>query len=156
MSSSEVKTVTEGRVLSKPVALPTKAELPAPTDIPENAASPNGGDAVSIDVSGTVTQQSATEGQVAESSNSKDVSTVSPETATRLAENLRRALSHITSTKVSFDVSIQSEGKSSLSFQVIDTKSGEVLREFPPAIAESLSHRAELADAKGLLVEDAA
>lgn len=156
MSSSEVKAVTEGRVLPKPVALPTKAELPAPTDIPDVVAQTDDGDAVSIDVSGTITQQSATEGQVAESSDSKDVKPISVESAERLAENLKRALTHITSTKVSFDVSIQQEGKSSLSFQVIDTKSGEVLREFPPEIAESLSHRAELADGKGLLVEDAA
>lgn len=152
MSSSEVRALTsEVNNLPKPAALPTKAEVPVPTEVPTAVSNTDGGDAVTIDVSGAH-QPTPTEVEVAAEEKANEQRTL--ETAAKLAENLRKVLANVKSTKVSFDVSIQAEGRSSLSFQVIDTSSGEVVREFPPEIAESLSHRTELALGKGLLLED--
>lgn len=154
-SSAEVHAVSEAKPLPKPAALPTKAELPVPTDVPNVAPFTGSGDAVSIDVSGTVTQQSAKERQVADTKGQSAQEADSLETASKLVENLTKALDQIKGTKVSFAIAREA-GANKLRFQVIDTDSGEVVREFPPEIAESLSHRTELAAGKGLLVEDAA
>ncbi len=155
MASSDVKSVSlDGRSLSKPTALPSKADLPVPTEIPRITPEEGDADAVKIDVSGIAAQQAAKEGRAAEQKQPK--SEGSFEVAQKLAENIRAALQDIKSTKVSFDVSIAQRGDSTLSFQVIDTESGEVVREFPPEVAESLNHRSELSSGKGLLVEEAA
>jgi uncharacterized FlaG/YvyC family protein len=156
MSSSEVRAVpVEGSVsyLSKPAALPTKAEVPVPTEVPRIASPTEVADAVSVDIAGIAPQPSDTDAEVRGEEVEGDEGSAL-QTAEKLVENLRNVLASIKSTKVSFDVSIQAEGRSSLSFQVIDTNSGEVVREFPPEIAESLSHRTELAAGKGLLFED--
>ena len=153
-SSEEVKAVSEAPTPSRPAALPAKAELPVPAEVPNVEPEKADGDAVEIDVSGTDTQQSAKEGQVAEEKDQDAPERVSFETASKLAENVANALDHIKGTKVSFRIS-SDEGVHKLRFQVIDTDSGEVVREFPPEIAESLSHRTELTQGKGLLVEDA-
>ena len=155
MASSDVKPVSvDGLSLPKPTALPSKADLPVPTEVPHITPEQSDGDAVTIDVSGIAAQQAATEGRAAEKKQPKTDDSL--EVAKRLAENLRQALSDIKSTKVSFDVTIAQRGESTLSFQVVDTESGEVIREFPPEVAESLNTRAELTSGKGLLVEEAA
>src|SRR5262245_41512853 len=127
-SSEEVKAVQEAVKPPKPAALPTKAELPVPAEVPNVEPVEANGDAVEIDVSGTVTQQSAKEGQVAEKKEHDAPEHVSLETASKLAENLAKALDHIKGTKVSFAISSDG-GVHKLRFQVIDTDSGEVVRE---------------------------
>lgn len=157
MSSSDViNAVTEGVNPPTPATLPTKAELPVPTDVPNAAPKGEGGDAVKLDVSGTVTQQSDKDRQVAEKKVEKPAREQSLDTASRLVENLKKAIDHIKSTQVTFDVGGKDNPATDLRFRVIDKDSGEVVREFPPVVAESLSHRTELAQGKGLLVEDAA
>ncbi len=158
MSSSDAIAVSSvANSLPKAASLPTTAQVPTPVETPNVTPQGVNQDAVAIDVSAETPQLERQDAQSAGNS-SKTPSTElrSLEDATRLAENIQKALNDINGTKVSFDVSIQAEGRSSLSFQVIDSDSGEVIREFPPEIFEYLSHRADLAEGKGLLVEDLA
>jgi uncharacterized FlaG/YvyC family protein len=151
MSSSEVNAVIpEGYKPPVPAALPSKTEGQVESNTP--AAIPNSNtsttsDAVSVDVAGvTAVHKQSADSQEQEYGDVQQV-----------AENLKKVFNEIRSTKVAFDVSIQQSGISSLSFQVIDTESGEVVREFPPEIAKSLNHEALTAErAKGLLVEESA
>lgn len=76
--------------------------------------------------------------------------------ASDIAKNLRSAAKQIQQTVVTFDLSIQKEGRSTLSFQVVDKDSGEIVRQFPPDVAAAFSKQAEIPNKKGALVEDAA
>ncbi|MFN8388674.1 MAG: flagellar protein FlaG [Bdellovibrionota bacterium] len=155
MSSSEVNAVSsEGLILQQaPAALPSAVGVSNPV---APAANPNreSSDAVTVEVSGAAGEKPAVQGQVA-AAEKQAPNEKSFDSAKAVAENLRKVFDQIRSTQVSFDVSIQESGASTLSFQVIDTKSGEVVREFPPEIAKSLNNLDE-ARTRGLLVEESA
>ncbi len=55
---------------------------------------------------------------------------ISKEEADKLAEKLKKALNTLANTTVSFDVTVQDK-ENGVSFKVIDTDSGEVIRQFP-------------------------
>ena len=155
MSSSEVRPIGSEGVNNHPksVALPTKADGIENKSTPDSEVSSDYGDAVTVNVSGKkVDYQTAASAEDEE----KTAREVTLESAQKVAENLKRAFHEINSTTVSFDVAIQESGASSLSFQVIDTESGKVVREFPPEIAKSLNHKIGQSDKRGVLVEESA
>ena len=65
--------------------------------------------------------------------------------------------SSINSTEVRFDVSIKDSGKTSMFFQVVEKKSGKVIRQFPPEeLIELAEQQAEAAQNVGRLIEASA
>lgn len=74
--------------------------------------------------------------------------------AKEIAKKLDNVAAEIQSTKVTFDLSIQQEGRSSLSFQVVDKESGKVVRQFPPEIEAAFTDKIDQVAQKGVLVED--
>lgn len=71
------------------------------------------------------------------------------EEADKFAENLKNALNTLASTRVSFDVSVQDK-ENGVSFKVIDTDSGEVIRQFPQ---ESILSNDTNSKSSGLIIK---
>lgn len=79
---------------------------------------------------------------------------VSADEAERIAEGLKKALESVRETRVTFLSDRTNSNHISLSFQVVDAHSGEVLSEFPRKVTEAIKSHAGNLDSHGLLVED--
>jgi uncharacterized FlaG/YvyC family protein len=80
----------------------------------------------------------------------------SEESAAKLAARLEQAINDAFGTSVRFSVSPREEGPDSVSFQIIEKESGEVLREFPEDEVRQLVTREDIQTGQGIFVEAAA
>ena len=157
MSSSEVSTVLPVGRISPPASVvrPSPAASTARVENPDISYVSD-----RADISVIASSETSAVSEVAESGSDKVKGEGSGEEhataieAEQAVQNLKQALENIKATKIAFNVDRIRDDKIAMSFQVVDAESGEVVREFPPEIEKSLSHRTEEASLKGLLVDD--
>jgi len=137
-SSSARRLAAEGakEVARKPLAQPTLTL---------------GSDAVRISLENKNAQTQQTKEQPQPK---KSDGTLNREDAKKLAERLEDTMNQ---TEVKFSVSVEGDAGSTMRFVVLDKRSGEVVREFPPEEARALKEKQEeLQQETGVLIQTAA
>ncbi|MBP9838568.1 MAG: flagellar protein FlaG [Proteobacteria bacterium] len=78
--------------------------------------------------------------------------TITLDEAKKVAAEIQSSLENAKDLKVSFDVDLSEAGDNTIKFKVVDSSTGEIVREYPPQVAKSL----KALEGKGLLIAEKA
>ena len=78
---------------------------------------------------------------------------LSPEEAANLAERLSEKINDAYGTQLKFNVTPKKIGNNTFSFQVVDSSTGEVVREFPSKAVKAITEGTNLQEGQGVFVD---
>lgn len=153
VTNSSIQTAAIGGTSPRAVAeaiVPEKANAASQVTSTQTSNAESGSTVVELGIAAQVYRRREQGGEENGGSNATQ------ERTKRLAERLEQALNEAQGKRLRFNVLSRDTGLSEFNFQVIDSSTGQVVREFPPETIKALAENGKIDDAQGILVDKTA